>query len=106
ATGGSQGGAIFPGFRLMAPALRVHTAKLPLVRLGKDLPKPPGRDTTAAMQTGIAWAIAGGVFTVTRQYLRRATGQPVVYLTGGDAPAFRDLLADLAKDEAQFPAVT
>jgi type III pantothenate kinase len=103
-TGAFQGGAIFAGFRLMARALRKHTAKLPLVRLPKDVPAPPGRDTTAAMQSGIASAVAGGVNAVARQYLRRASGRPVVYLTGGDAAAFHDLLADLAKDDTQFPA--
>ena len=55
------------------------------------------------MQTGIAWAVAGGVFAVARQYLRQASGPIVVYLTGGDAERFRDPLAELAKDDGQFP---
>jgi type III pantothenate kinase len=105
-TGAFRGGAIFPGFRLMARALRKHTAKLRLVRLPKTVPTLPGHDTTTAMQAGIAWAVAGGVFAVARQYLRQCTGRPVVYLTGGDAAAFRDLLADLGKDDPQFPALT
>ena len=101
-----QGGTIFPGFRLMARALRAHTANLPLVRLPKKMPAPPGRDTTAAMQAGIAWAVAGGVFAVASQYLRRANGRTDIYLTGGDAPPFRDLLAELARNDPQFPALT
>jgi type III pantothenate kinase len=104
--GAFQGGTIFPGFRLMARALRAHTAQLPLVRPPKDVPTPPGRDTTTAMQAGIAWAVAGGVFVVARQYLRRASGRRVVYLTGGDAPAFQGLLSDLAKDDEAFARLT
>jgi type III pantothenate kinase len=104
--GAFRGGAIFPGSRLMARALRAHTAKLPLVRLPKELPEPPGQDTTTAMQTGIASAVAGGVFAVARQYLRRSSGRPVVYLTGGDAPVFRPLLEELVKDDLQFPPPT
>lgn len=105
-TGAFCGGAIFPGFRLMARALRAHTAKLPLVRLPKRLPEPPGGDTTTAMQAGIAGAVAGGVFAIARHYVRRASRPPIVYLTGGDAPTFRDLFADLAKDDSQFPSPT
>jgi type III pantothenate kinase len=104
-TGSFRGGAIFPGFRLMARALRKHTAKLPLVRLPKSVPPLPAVNTTTAMQAGIACAVAGGVFAVARQYLRQSTGRLVVYLTGGDAAAFRDLLADLVKDDPQFPAL-
>jgi type III pantothenate kinase len=104
--GAFRGGAIFPGFRLMAQALRAHTAKLPLVRLPKDVPAPPGRDTTTAMQAGIAWAVAGGVFAVARHYLRQAGGRAVVYLTGGDAAVFDRILADLANDDPQFPTLT
>jgi type III pantothenate kinase len=104
--GAFQGGTIFPGFRLMARALRAHTAQLPLVRLPKEVPIPPGRDTTSAMQSGIACAVAGGVFAVARQYGQRASRRPIVCLTGGDAPTFRDLLVDLAKDDSQVPAPT
>jgi len=104
--GAFQGGAIFPGFRLMARALRAHTAKLPLVRIPKRVPMLPAPDTTTAIQAGIASAVAGGVFAVARQYLRQASGRPIVYLTGGDAAAFQELLVVLAKDDPQFPALT
>jgi hypothetical protein len=58
------------------------------------------------MQAGIAWAVAGGVFAVTCQYLRRSNGRTDIYITGGDAPTFRDLLAKLVGNDLQFPALT
>ena len=46
ADGVFQGGAIFPGPRLMGLALHQHTAKLPLIDL-REIPNddPPGKNT-------------------------------------------------------------
>src|SRR5262249_62946 len=62
---GFAGGTISPGLRLMALALRDHTAQLPLVDASSSLPAgPPGKNTDAAMKLGIVYAIAGGIDAV------------------------------------------
>src|SRR5262249_35779112 len=45
--GAFRGGAIFPGFRLMAQALHDHTALLPLVEMDEAI-LPPGTSTIHA----------------------------------------------------------
>src|SRR5205823_978167 len=53
-----RGGAIFPGLRLMARALRDHTAQLPLVERFQDgQPVLPGRNTVAAITAGVYFAV-------------------------------------------------
>jgi type III pantothenate kinase len=79
------GGVIFPGLRLMALALREHTAALPLVDATAALPPgPPGTNTDAAMKLGILYSVAGGVDAVVREMASRCSTAPRLYLTGGD----------------------
>jgi type III pantothenate kinase len=102
-TGAFRGGAIFPGFGLMAKALHTYTAQLPEI----DVPPPanpplPGANTRAAIEAGVFWAAAGGVRALIRQFIglpspgrrvlrRQFVGlpsigpPPEVFLTGGDA---------------------
>jgi type III pantothenate kinase len=77
-----RGGAIFPGLRLMAQALSDHTALLPLIEVRKPAPLP-GASTTAAIQAGVFWAVAGGIEALLREL--RTKGAKEVFLTGGDA---------------------
>lgn len=83
AAGAFRGGAIFPGFRLMARALRDHTAQLPLVEAFHAFP-PPGRDTESAISAGIRAAVAGGIQRVIDEY-SIIVGSASVFVTGGDA---------------------
>lgn len=88
-----RGGAILPGFRLMAEALHGHTAALPLVPASRLQVPPhaqPGRDTETAIETGIFWAIVGAVRSLAAGYTEE-TPAPI-YLTGGDAPLLREAL--------------
>lgn len=101
-----QGGTIFPGFRLMANALHQYTAQLPLVTLPTPVGAPPGNNTVAAVQTGIAWTVAGGVLAISRHLIRRSSQPANLFLTGGDALPFVPLLRDLASDDALFPRPT
>jgi type III pantothenate kinase len=83
-TGAFAGGAIFPGFRLMAKALHDHTALLPLVEPPEQIPAVPGVATIPAIEIGIFWSVAGGVQALLQEY-RIHCGLPVeVFLTGGD----------------------
>jgi type III pantothenate kinase len=83
--GSFAGGVIFPGLRLMALALREHTAALPLVDATAAMPLgPPGTNTEAAIKLGLLYAVAGGVDAVVRELASRCTIAPRLYLTGGD----------------------
>ena len=87
-TGAFRGGAILPGFALMAQALHTYTALLPQVGVPPPVnPALPGTNTKAAIEAGIFWAVAGGIRALIRQFVGlRSTGRhPEVFLTGGDA---------------------
>ena len=81
-----RGGAIFPGFRLMAQALHDYTALLPLIVEIDDSALPPGR-TTACTPSGRRLLRRGRRH---RTADRRHTGHRLptafeIFLTGGDA---------------------
>jgi type III pantothenate kinase len=86
-----RGGAILPGFRMMAKALHEHSAALPLVAIESvpqdEWPRLPGTFTEAAIRAGIFWAVAGGIKAILWQLVGRAKASRhhVTYLTGGDA---------------------
>jgi type III pantothenate kinase len=84
-TGAFRGGAIFPGLRLMAQALRDHTALLPLVEVGKTSPPVPGTSTAAAIEAGVFWAAVGGINSLIEQLRSKSARVPVVFFAGGDA---------------------
>ena len=93
-SGAFAGGTIFPGMRLMALALREHTAQLPLVEMSGPLPAgPPGKNTEAAMRLGILHAVAGGIEAIVRETSSRCSVAPQLFLTGGDmSPQLAGLL--------------
>ena len=80
-----RGGAIFPGFRLMASALHEHTALLPIVEMDESV-LVPGTSTIPAMQAGIFHAVLGGIERLIAEYQHRYPTPFEVFLTGGDAP--------------------
>ena len=82
--GAFRGGAIFPGFRLMAKALNDYTAKLPLVETFAADPSLPGTNTIAAIEAGIGHAIRGGIERMITRYAS-TFGKPRVFVAGGDA---------------------
>jgi type III pantothenate kinase len=90
--GAFEGGAIFPGRRLMAAALHEYTALLPFVVGEKSNPPPVGTNTIAAIEAGIYYAVAGGVNELIFRHSLRAglTVEPAFFLTGGDAPLMKD----------------
>jgi type III pantothenate kinase len=89
-TGAFQGGAILPGFALMAKALHDYTALLPLIETPRRLPELPGRETLPALEAGVFWAVAGGVQAVVAEYVEKSERLPHVFLTGGDAALLHD----------------
>lgn len=86
-----RGGAILPGFRLMAKSLNDYTARLPLIASFPGNPPLPGMNTVAAIEAGIAHSIVGGVERIVARYAE-AFGKPRIFIAGGDA----DLLAGIS----------
>jgi type III pantothenate kinase len=84
--GAFQGGVILPGLRLMARSLKDYTALLPLVEPPSYVPTVPAKNTTAAIEGGIFWAVVGAVRVLVERYAEQATTPPEVFLTGGDGP--------------------
>ena len=82
--GAFRGGAIFPGFRLMAHALHDYTALLPIVELD-EAALPPGTDTVHAIQAGVLHAVLGGIERLIVEYSHRFPTAFEIFLTGGDA---------------------
>jgi type III pantothenate kinase len=81
-----RGGAILPGWRLMAQALHDYTALLPLVEVGEEVPVP-ATSTVPAMQAGIFAALLGGIreLICRLQKLAPEDTHLHVFLGGGDA---------------------
>jgi type III pantothenate kinase len=85
ADGAFCGGAIVPGFHMMARALHEHTALLPLIEIPTAPPPIPGDSTPAAMQAGVFWSVAGGVGALIDRLIEGTQQTPQLFLTGGDA---------------------
>lgn len=82
ASGAYLGGAIVPGIGISAEALYQRAAKLPRIELSK--PKTViGRNTVAAMQSGIIFGYAGQVDGIVRRIYKEFNVQPRVIATGG-----------------------
>lgn len=81
--GAFEGGAILPGLALSAKALHEYTALLPLVsvlELGQATPEPLGRDTRAAIRSGLFWGQLGAV----KELIERQVGSDAeIFVTGG-----------------------
>jgi type III pantothenate kinase len=86
AEGVFQGGAIFPGPRLMGRALHEFTAKLPLIDLCEvSTVELPGKNTAAAIRAGIFAALGGGMVQLTSELADKCTVPPWLFITGGGA---------------------
>ena len=97
-----RGGAIFPGFRLMAQALHDHTALLPVVQMEEAITLP-GKSTVQAIQAGVYYAVLGGIERLINEYQHRHPTAFEVFLTGGDA---RHLSAKLHHPAHHWPEMT
>ena len=102
ASGVFRGGAIFPGFRLMAQALHDHTALLPIVELDAAV-VPPGTSTVQAIQAGVYHAVLGGIERLIFEYQHRYPTAFEIFLTGGDA---KSLSAKLHHPAHLWPEMT
>lgn len=100
-----RGGAILPGFEMSAKALHQYTALLPLVphhRLHEREPLTIGRNTEAAVESGLYWGHVGAVRELVDRMLQLCSGgvEPLVLLTGGTGPLIKQHLPFVEWDPA------
>lgn len=98
------GGAILPGFDLCAKALRQYTALLPLIEMNAVVdaeasPAELGRNTHAAIRSGLYWGHVGAVKELLNRMVGAASSAPLVLLTGGAAPLLKPHLPASVRHE-------
>jgi len=98
--GAFAGGVILAGFRMQATALFETADMLPLAewKPGDEPPPVIGKNTDAAIQSGLFWGAIGAVRELTNRITAELGHQPHVFVTGGDLAR----LAPLVGDQAQF----
>jgi len=93
ADGAYLGGGISPGLRMRFRALHEFTARLPLIEAVSD-PALVGDSTEACIQSGVINGLRAEVRGIIEQYRGRHGANLAVYLTGGDAPYFEELVGE------------
>ncbi len=93
-----QGGAILPGIAMSALALHEFTDLLPRLEMNELLepPEPIGRDTVAAMRSGLYWGALGAVLELSRRMADASATEPEIFLTGGAGKQVAPLLGKAA----------
>ena len=98
AGGAFLGGAILPGFGLLARSLHRYTALLPLLtleQLGDGPPSPLGKDTPAAIRSGLFYGQLGAVRELADSLERElGSGPATMFLTGGGGPLLATALPE------------
>jgi type III pantothenate kinase len=99
ARGAFQGGAILPGVRLASKTLHEHTDVLPEVLLRPGAPPPAacGKNTQAALESGLFWGAVGAVKELVVQLGQYADRPPQVLLSGGDGQLIAQVLGGQAR---------
>ena len=87
ADGGYRGGVIAPGVNLSVEALHRAAAKLPLIAVRRPQ-TVVGRNTVAAMQSGVFWGYVGLIEGVIARIEEEFGAPMTVIATGGLAPLF------------------
>ena len=85
ADGAYLGGVIAPGINLSLEALHTAAARLPRIGIGRPQ-AVIGRDTVAAMQSGIYWGYVGLIEGIIGRIRAEQDGTMKVVATGGLAP--------------------
>jgi type III pantothenate kinase len=98
--GAFEGGVILAGFRMQAKALFETADQLPLAQwhAGDDPPPVIGRNTEAAIGSGLFWGAVGAVREIIAQVEKELAHAPQVFVTGGDLAR----LAPLIGGDARF----
>jgi type III pantothenate kinase len=98
AAGVFQGGSILPGVRLASKMLHEQTDVLPEISLRPGDPPPPacGRNTQAALESGLFWGAVGAVKELIAQLSKPLAASPHVFLSGGDGKLIASVIGSAA----------
>ena len=98
ADGAFEGGVILPGFRMSAEAL-YGADLLPLTVLKPDDDPPPilGKNTEAAIQSGLYWGAVGAIRESVQRISAHVDQPPQIFVTGGDLRQLAQYLGDSAR---------
>jgi type III pantothenate kinase len=105
AAGAHLGGLILPGAALLAAALDQNTSDIGATAPVPDVPRGLevlGRSTAAAVGNAAWLALAAALDRATATVARALGAAPVVYLTGGDAPALAPWLETRVEQRADL----
>ncbi|MCI0492198.1 MAG: type III pantothenate kinase [Planctomycetes bacterium] len=88
AVGAFRGGAILPGIEMAARALEEQTDALPRVTMADSAqrPKPLGKSTVAAIESGLYWGAVGAIRELVHQLSADLEATPDLFFTGGASP--------------------
>jgi type III pantothenate kinase len=94
-----EGGAILPGFKMVADALARDTDLLPRLQGNLVIPPPPvvGKSTESAIRSGLFWGPVGAVRELVARIADDVNVQPQVFIAGGDAARLAPFLSDEAR---------
>ncbi len=93
------GGAIAPGIAMGAQALHDKTDRLPYVVPDPHAEPPPpvGRNTVAAIQSGLFWGTVGTIRELVGRQTRQEACAPAIFVTGGASPRITELVDPSAR---------
>ena len=99
AQGTFVGGAILPGYHLAGRALAVETDLLPQIGVSSRDPAPValGRNTEAAIRSGLYWGFVGAARELVARISGELEGDPIVFVSGGDAKGLVPYLGNAAR---------
>lgn len=99
ADGAFEGGAILPGFEMMATALAQQTDQLPLIEPSDSTEPPPvvGKSTVQAIRSGLFWSHIGAVRELVERISAGLDTPPEIFVAGGDAAVLAGFLDGAAR---------
>jgi type III pantothenate kinase len=100
-SGAYLGGVIAPGINLSLEALHTAAARLPRIGIGRPQ-AVIGRDTVAAMQSGIYWGYVGLIEGIVGRIQAEYEARLKVVATGGLAPLFSEGTTIIDKIDADI----
>ena len=94
--GAFVGGAILPGMAMSAQALKEQTDALPRVAVDHwhQPPRPLGKSTVPAIESGIFWGAVGAIRELVGQFSKSLAEPPAVFVTGGGSQLVAEVLAE------------
>jgi type III pantothenate kinase len=94
--GAFVGGGILPGMAMSAWALQQQTDALPRVAVDHwhQPPRPLGKSTVPAIESGIFWGAVGAIRELVSQLTKLLAEPPAVFVTGGGSQLVAEVLGE------------